>query len=188
MRDGPRGFGQDSSCPALLRWSPKTCHVTRTGLSPSADRLSRRFRFLTCSLWKLLQPRMRLDAHGLGSSPFARHYSGNRFFLSSPAGTKMFQFPAFAALARCTHFMRAGFPIRTPPDHFPFADPRSFSQLTTSFLASGSLGIPRSPFSSFSRVNRHFCLSRLFFFSEIVVPQFFGTDKTRFFHNLLRLI
>ena len=80
LRDGPRGFGQDSSCPALLRWSPKACPVTRTGLSPSADRLSRRFRFLACSSWKLLQPRTRLDAHGLGSSPFARHYSGNRYF------------------------------------------------------------------------------------------------------------
>ncbi len=87
--------------------------------------------------------------------PFRSPLLRESIFLSSPAGTKMFQFPAFAALARCTHFMRAGSPIRTPPDLFPFADPRSFSQLTTSFLASGSLGIPRSPFSSFSRVNRH---------------------------------
>ena len=62
----------------------------------------------------------------------------------------MFQFPAFAALARCTHFMRAGYPIRTPPDHVLFADPRRFSQLTASFLASESLGIPRSLLSSFS--------------------------------------
>ena len=91
--------------------------------------------------------------------PFRSPLLRESIFLSSPAGTKMFQFPAFAALTRCTHFMRAGFPIRTPPDLFLFADPRSFSQLTTSFFASGSLGIPRSPFSSFSRVNRHFCLS-----------------------------
>ena len=80
LRDGPRGFGQDSSCPALLRWRPEHCPVTRTGLSPSADRLSRRFRFLTVPSWTLLLPRQRLDAAGLGSSPFARHYSGNRFF------------------------------------------------------------------------------------------------------------
>ena len=46
LRDGPRGFGQDSSCPALLRWASPRTPVTRTGLSPSADRLSRRFRFL----------------------------------------------------------------------------------------------------------------------------------------------
>ena len=45
----------------------------------------------------LLQPRPALKRAGLGSSLFARRYWGNRYFLSSPAGTKMFQFPAFAA-------------------------------------------------------------------------------------------
>ena len=80
LRDGPRRFGQDSSCPALLRWRPRRSPVTRTGLSPSAGRLSRRFRFLAATLWTLLLPRRRLDDSGLGSSPFARHYSGNRSF------------------------------------------------------------------------------------------------------------
>ena len=36
--------------------------------------------------------------------------------------------------------------IRTPADHALFAGPRRFSQLTTSFLASESLGIPHTPF------------------------------------------
>ena len=80
LRDGPRCFGQDSSCPALLRKRPKHSPVTRTGLSPSADRLSRRFRFLAVPSRTPLLPRLRLDAGGLGSSPFARHYSGNRSF------------------------------------------------------------------------------------------------------------
>jgi hypothetical protein len=39
-----------------------------------------------------------------------------------------------------------GCPIRTPADHALFAGPRSFSQLTTSFFASESLGIPHTPF------------------------------------------
>ena len=56
----------------------------------------------------------------------------------------MFQFPACAPVSRCTAFNRTGSPIQTSPDHFLFADPRSFSQLTTSFFASGSLGILRS--------------------------------------------
>ena len=106
LRDGPRCFGQDSSCPALLRKRPKHSPVTRTGLSPSADRLSRRFRFLAVPSRTPLLPRLRLDAGGLGSSPFARHYSGNRFFLSSPAGTKMFQFPAFAPASQPVHGIR----------------------------------------------------------------------------------
>ena len=120
LRDGPRGFGQDSSCPALLRWASPRTPVTRTGLSPSADRLSRRFRFLG-----------------------ARHMRPP----TTPAAPRRRRF----GLLPCAAFGRAGSPIRTPTDHFPFADPRGFSQLTASFFASGSPGIPRSPLSSFSR-------------------------------------
>ena len=47
-------------------------------------------------------------------------------------------------LKGCTAFSRAGCPIQMSPDHFLFADPRSFSQLTTSFVASRSQGILRS--------------------------------------------
>ena len=75
--------------------------VARTGVSPSSPRLSRRFRFLAQGLWRLLLPRDCLDSPGLGSCRFARHYYGNRCFLSFPAGTEMFQFPAFAHLIRC---------------------------------------------------------------------------------------
>ena len=44
----------------------------------------------------LLQPRLCRNTDGLGSFPFDRHYSGNRFFLSLPPGTEMFQFPGLA--------------------------------------------------------------------------------------------
>ena len=40
-----------------------------------------------------------LDPSGLGCSPFARHYSGNRMTLSLPPGTEMFHFPGFASPA-----------------------------------------------------------------------------------------
>jgi hypothetical protein len=40
---------------------------------------------------------------------------------------------------------REGCPIRKSADQFECADPRSLSQLATSFLASGSPGIPRAP-------------------------------------------
>ena len=42
-----------------------------------------------------------------------------------------------------------GSPIRTPADLRPFAPPRGFSQLVTSFVASESQGIPRTPFLDF---------------------------------------
>ena len=41
LRDGPRGFGQDSSCPALLRCHPDQPPVARTGVSPSAPGFSK---------------------------------------------------------------------------------------------------------------------------------------------------
>ena len=42
-------------------------------------------------------PLVHCYTRGLGSSPFARHYWGNHCLFSLPAGTKMFQFPAFAS-------------------------------------------------------------------------------------------
>ena len=53
-------------------------------------------------------------------------------------------------LCWCPAFSRTGSPIRKSPDQFLFADPRGFSQLTTSFFASGSQGILRSLLFSFS--------------------------------------
>ncbi len=42
-------------------------------------------------------------------------------------------------------FNQRGCPIRTSADHFVVANPRSFSQLSTSFVASKSLGILHAP-------------------------------------------
>ena len=96
LRDGPRGFGQDSTCPALLRCRIGLPRLARTGVSPSAPSLSRKFRFVRQSISPVLQPRTVREHSGLGSSLFDRHYWGNRLFLSPPPGTKMFQFPGFA--------------------------------------------------------------------------------------------
>ena len=54
----------------------------------------------------------------------------------------MFQFSGFATIHHV--FNMIGCPIRTSTDHELFAPPRSFSQLTTSFVASGSQGIPHT--------------------------------------------
>ena len=59
----------------------------------------------------------------------------------------------FSSPGRCTgtrparwRFTPAGCPIRTPADQWSFAPPRSFSQLTASFVIPGSQGIPHAPF------------------------------------------
>ena len=56
----------------------------------------------------------------------------------------MFQFPGFAHLAVYLGFTKMGCPIQKSTDQFLFADPRSLSQLITSFFASESLGIPHT--------------------------------------------
>ena len=48
----------------------------------------------------VLQPLSCRNMAGLGYSPFARHYLGNHYLFSFPAGTKMFQFPALASIIR----------------------------------------------------------------------------------------
>ena len=48
-------------------------------------------------------------------------------------------------------FSRAGCPIRTPRGHRPCAPRPGFSQLSASFIASGSLGIRRAPCLRFPR-------------------------------------
>ena len=96
LADGPAGFTQGSTCPALLRILPEDRRYTRKGLSPAAAELSRTFRFTPEFLYAVLQPRNRRNGCGLGSSPVARHYWGNHILFSSPPATKMFQFPGFA--------------------------------------------------------------------------------------------
>ena len=122
LRDGPRGFGQDSSCPALLRWASPRTPVTRTGLSPSADRLSRRFRFLGA---RHLRPPTTPAAprrRRFGLLPFRSPLLRESIFLSSPAGTKMFQFPALAPALKAGARHSAA---RVPP----FGLPRITSRL-----------------------------------------------------------
>ena len=98
MRDGPRGFRQDYSCPALLRMPlglvsirVQDCHLLwlnfpeHSALDPSATAWS----YNPCDA----SPQRRF---GLlpGRSPLL----GESFLFSFPAGTKMFQFPALASV------------------------------------------------------------------------------------------
>ena len=80
LRDGPRWFRQDSSCPALLRILLSIYNLTCTGLSPSLIQFPNWFHFFYISSVAVLQPQCCLNNSGLGYSPFARHYSENRYF------------------------------------------------------------------------------------------------------------
>lgn len=79
----------------------------------------------------------------------------------------MFQFSGLPSLAGYYVFNIVGSPIRTSMDHRSFASPHSFSQLTTSFIVSTSLGIPRTPFfASFFLLSLSFSSPSLPLFSR----------------------
>jgi hypothetical protein len=81
-------------------------------------------------------------SYGLGSSRFARHYSGNLFDFSS-CGYLDVSLP-HVRLRLTTHdptLLGPGCPIRISTVLRLCAPTRGFSQLTTSFIASSCLGI-----------------------------------------------
>ena len=91
-----------------------------------------------------------LHIYGLGSSPFARRYLGNRsYFLFLEI------LRCFSSLGSPTYPMDSdmytmalsmvGFPIRVPPDLCLFTAPRGVSPLTAPFFGSWCQGIRRMP-------------------------------------------
>ena len=174
MRDGPRWFPQDFSCPAVLRCRLGWALTSLTRLSRSAAPLSsgfccpglRRIAGPTTPGGALRHPRfglLRVRSPLLAES----------LLFSLPAGTEMFQFPAFALLHQgaVTVSLPPGSPIRTSADHGAFASPRGFSQLITSFFASESHRHPPCALICFP-----------FFFSP-----FSNMTFSRFSFGLLRL-
>ena len=150
MRDGPRRFTLDFSCPALLRCRLGLTHASLTGLSPSAARLSSRFCSPECRLLlAVLQPRPCRDRGGLGCCAFARHYLRNHFCFLFLRLLRCFSSPGLPGT--WYHGMRSipGCPIRKSVLVRVFAPGHGLSQLVTSFVASESLGILHVPFSPF---------------------------------------
>ena len=110
MRDGPRRFGQDSTCPALLRCHLRLTQITRTGLSPSTVTVSTAFWFSSKSLSVVLQPRLVRKQTGLGSAPFARHYSGYRLFFLFLRVLRCFSSPGSPQLTMVLDLQSSGLP------------------------------------------------------------------------------
>ena len=92
-----------------------------------------------------------LHIFGLGWSHFARRYFENRVCFLFLRVLRCFSSPRLPLLPmysviNFTELPVMGFPIQKSPDQSLLAAPRSFSQLTTSFIASLCLGIHRTPF------------------------------------------
>ena len=100
LPDGPGGFTQGFSCPALLRIPMPWGKLRVPGFHLLWRDVPVASTHCTSCHGAVLQPRLHRNAGGLGSSPFARHYWGNHCLFSLPGGTKMFQFPPFASSLR----------------------------------------------------------------------------------------
>ena len=154
LPDGPGGFAQDYTCPALLRIPLRPRRAPDTGLSPATAALSRAFSSHTGCDGAVLQPPPRVATGEVWAAPRSLATTGGIIGLFSfPAGTKMFQFPALASpqKRRWHPFRMPGCPIRKPADQRSCAPTRGLSQLVASFVASVSQGIRHAPLNAFYR-------------------------------------
>ena len=158
MRDGPRGFPQNSSCSAVLRcrltsesaFRVRDCHPVSSGF-PACSAM-RRLRYRRRSY----NPGQRHRRPRFGLLRVRSPLLAQSFLLSLPVGTKMFQFPTFAPnFSSVPAPLPAGFPIRTSAGHRAFAPHRGFSQLITSFIASESHRHPPCALVRFLFASRH---------------------------------
>ena len=147
MADGPAGFTQDFSCPALLRMPLRFAWLRVRAFHPlRSDFPDASARHVSCDTAVLQPPRGRNRA-GLGSSPFARHYWGNHSYFLFLRVLRCFSSPRSPPpCGGWQAFSLPGCPIRRSADQGSFAPPRGFSQLIASFVACKSLGIHRAPF------------------------------------------
>ena len=153
LRDGPRGFKQGFTCPALLRYPLRVwttfAYAPVTLYGSTFQRIQLAARLVTLLLRTLQPPRHR-NVTGLGYSDFARHYFRNRGFFLLLEVLRWFTslrslVPNYEFIGTYLGFAQVGFPIRKSPDQRLCAAPRSLSQLATSFIACLCQGIHRAP-------------------------------------------
>ena len=113
--------------------------------------VSTAFRFLYGPWRLLLQPRHVRKRSGLGSAPFARHYSGYRLFFLFLRVLRCFSSPGWLPPeADVGDRSPTGFPIRISMSQSPLATRHGFSQLAASFFAGRCQGILRVRSSAWS--------------------------------------
>ena len=97
LRDGPRGFIQDFTCPALLRIPLDLVTNSCTGLSPSMIILSRIFHFSNFMPQRGPTTPILPKQYWFGLMRVRSPLLTQSLLFSSPMGTQMFQFPTFAS-------------------------------------------------------------------------------------------
>ena len=91
LRDGPRRFRQDYTCPAVLRIPLRVFIISFTGLSPTTVLLPSKFNY-NKNLWLFIEVLQPQNEFWFGLFPFRSPLLRKSIFLSLPPVTKMFQF------------------------------------------------------------------------------------------------
>ena len=149
LRDGPRRFRQDFTCPALLRILLNLNKNSCTGLSPSMALFPAGSTSLSLVMSQSYNP-----ANASTSTVWANARSLATtcaiIVIFSSYGYLDVSVPHVrSSLRMWPAFNRSGCPIRISRDQWLFAPTPGFSQLITSFVATESQGIHRLPFSYF---------------------------------------
>ena len=133
-----------SPVPRYSGYCSETSTISNTGLSPSAEYLSRYFSYRLVSLMQSYNPNLAVTILVWAlSRSLATTWEIIVIFSSSG-------YLDVSVHRVCLHHrwiprsLVVGCPIRISTDLRIFAPPRSFSQLITSFFASESLGIPHT--------------------------------------------
>ena len=185
MPDGPGGFKQGFSCPALLRnHSKEDCIFTYAAVTlygrpfqtvrltlsyPSFHSPDALFQDHPADDCGPATPSSPFESPGLGSSEFARHYFRNHGCFLLLGVLRWFTSPGSLVYPmdsdirnECSHSL--GFPIRKSPDHSLLAASRGLSQLTTSFFAYLRQGIHTHALSSLTITSTSYTTHSTLFF------------------------
>ena len=139
LPDGPGGFAQGSSCPALLRMPLRRlklrirgCHPLRRDFPDASPRFDRP------TSWSYYPGGAHKHSPRFGLVPVRSPLLGESLLFSLPGGTKMFQFPPFAPAPHGAGDRPSGGRV------VPFGDPRvkGHLHLTADYR---SLSRPSSP-------------------------------------------
>ncbi len=142
LADGPAGFIQGFTCPALLRIPLSYCLYLYRAITVYGYFFQSILVHCSSNV-VVLQPQYCRNNTGLGCSNFARRYYRNHFCFLFLRVLRCFSSPG---LPPCGYYIFniVGCPIRKSSDQRVCAPPRSLSQLITSFIVSESLGIPHT--------------------------------------------
>ena len=150
MRDGPRGFTPDSSCPALLRWPPRRAPAFRLrGSHPLWPAFPRRSATLVRRYFGgSYYPGGRVATPPVwASSAFARRYSRNHCCFLFLRVLRCFSSPRWPRLRRCPRGRVSPFGHPRIDSHLPI--PAAFRSLSRPSSPPGALGIPHAPLFAF---------------------------------------